>query len=65
MLGEKLLIPKLGQSGAGTNTALPSDTIDQAKSLGLDELVNPDLPALDYNELGKNSMGIGFGEGSD
>ena len=62
MLGEKLLIPNLGQSGAGTNTALPSDTIDQAKALGLDEIVNPDLPALDYNELGKNSVGIGFGE---
>ena len=63
MLGEKLLIPNLGQSGAGTTTALPSDTIDQAKALGLDEIVNPDLPALDYNELGKNSMGIGFGDG--
>ena len=63
MLGERLLIPKLGQSGAGTNTVLPSDTIDQAKALGFDEIVNPDLPALDYNELGKNSMGIGFGEG--
>ena len=62
MLGEKLLIPKLGQSGAGKNPALPSDTIDQAKALGLEEIVNPDLPALDYNELGKNSMGIGFGE---
>ncbi|WP_420640877.1 C39 family peptidase [Candidatus Leptofilum sp.] len=63
MLGEKLLIPHLGQSGAGTTTALPSDTIDKAKALGLDEIVNPDLPALDYNELGKNSVGIGFGEG--
>ncbi|WP_420629071.1 C39 family peptidase [Candidatus Leptofilum sp.] len=62
MLGEKLLIPNLGQSGAGTNPALPSDTIDQAKALSLDELVNPDLPALDYNELGKNSVGIGFAE---
>lgn len=61
MLGEKLLIPKLGQSGAGKNPALPSDTIDRAKALGLDEIVNPDLPALDYNELGKNSVGIGFG----
>ena len=63
MLGERLLIPDLGQSGAGKNPALPSDTIDQAKALGLDELVNPDLPALDYNELGKNSMGMGFGDG--
>lgn len=62
MLGEKLLIPDLGQSGAGKNAALPSDTIDQAKAIGLDEIVNPDLPALDYNELGKNSMGIGFGD---
>lgn len=65
MLGERLLIPSLGQSGAGTNPALPSDTIDQAKALGLDELVNPDLPVLDYNELGKNSLGMGFGDGAE
>ena len=65
MLGERLDIPDLGDSGATTTTALPSDTIDQAKALGFDEIVNPDLPALDYNELGKNSMGIGFGDGED
>lgn len=59
-LGETLLIPNLGQSGAHKNPALPADTADFAKAIALDDIVNPDLPAQDYNALGMNSIGIGF-----
>jgi hypothetical protein len=59
-VGQQLLIPHLGQSGAQNDPTLPSDTIDRAKALRLDDLVNPDLPAQDYNALGANSVGMGF-----
>jgi hypothetical protein len=59
---ETLLIPRLGQSGAHLNPALPSDTPGFAKAIDLDDLVDPDLAAWDYNELGRNSVGIGFDE---
>jgi hypothetical protein len=58
--GETILIPHLGQSNAQADPALPSDTIDVAKAIGLDDLVDPDLPAQDYNALGAKSVGIGF-----
>jgi hypothetical protein len=34
-----------------------------AKALDLNDLFDPDLKAWDYNELGRNSFGIGFVEG--
>lgn len=59
-LGETLLIPRLGQSGAHIDPALPHDTTDFAKSLELGMLVDPDLPAQDYNALSAKTVGIGF-----
>ena len=59
-LGETLLIPHLGQSGAYRDPALPSDTTDFAKAVALDDVVDPGLPAQDYNALGRNATGIGF-----
>jgi hypothetical protein len=59
-LGETLLIPRLGQSGAHLNPALPHDTTDFAKSLEFGMLIDPDLPAQDYNSLSAKTVGIGF-----
>lgn len=59
-LGEHLRIPRLGQDNAHLNPALPHDTTDFAKALAFDMLVNPDLPAQDYNSLTANTIGIGF-----
>jgi hypothetical protein len=49
-LGETIFIPRLGASGAQQNPALPHDTADFSKDLEF-LLVDPDQPALDYNEL--------------
>lgn len=59
-VGQKLLIPHLGQSGAYKDAGLPSDTLNVPKALSPDDLVNPDSEAMDYNSFGKNSVGIGF-----
>ncbi|MEM7115772.1 MAG: C39 family peptidase [Chloroflexota bacterium] len=60
-VGQKLLVPRLGQSNAHKNSALPSDTLLVAKELAFDDLVDPDMIAQDYNALGSKSIGIGFG----
>lgn len=59
-LGETLLIPRLGQSGAHKDPALPSDTTDFAESLESLFLIDPDLPAMDYNAYAEGTIGIGF-----
>ena len=51
ILGQTIMIPRLGESGADTTSALPSDTADFGKDLDLDDLVDPDLPAMDYDAL--------------
>ncbi len=61
-LGETLMIPRLGSSGAHENDALPSDSAEFAKAIAIDDIVDPDLPAQDYNALGAKSIGIGFAE---
>jgi hypothetical protein len=58
-LGERVRIPHLGRSGAHLDPALPQDTLNMAKALELELLVDPDLPAQDYDEVGENSIGMG------
>jgi nucleoid-associated protein YgaU len=58
-LGETLLIPRLGQSGAQNDPALPHDTADFSSAM--ESLDNPELESQDYNALvGESSKGIGF-----
>ncbi|MCP5095781.1 MAG: LysM peptidoglycan-binding domain-containing protein, partial [Chloroflexi bacterium] len=59
-VGETILIPNNGQSGADTTDALPRDTTNFSKSLSFENLIDPDMAALDYNALGANSVGMGF-----
>ena len=59
-LGETLLIPRLGQSGAHLNPVLPHDTTDFAKALEFGMLIDPDLPAMDYMTQTGSTKGIGF-----
>lgn len=61
-VGETVLIPKLGQSGAHLNPALPSDTLSGVKAIDLDELVDPDETSLDYNALWDDSINLGYVE---
>ena len=58
-VGQRLLIPRLGQSGAQNDPALPHDTADF--SAALESMDNPEQEAQDYNALvGESSKGIGF-----
>lgn len=58
---ERLRIPRLGQSGAHLDPALPRDTLDLSKALELEMLFDPDEPAQDYNSLvGPSTFGVGF-----
>jgi hypothetical protein len=61
-VGETIRVPHLGQSGAHLTPALPSHTAGLGKSLDFDDLIDPDLAAWDYNELGRNTVGMGFVE---
>ncbi len=61
-LGDRLMIPRLGNDKAHLNPALPSDTADFAKALSFDDLVDPDEKPFDYNEFGKATIGMGFDE---
>jgi len=61
-LGDRLMIPRLGQEKAHLNPALPSDTADFAKALSFEDLVDPDETPFDYNEFGKATVGMGFDE---
>lgn len=57
--GEKLKIPNLGQSGAGSDSALPQNTIDKAKAFDpFTDIVDPDSPAQDYSALVGNTAGL-------
>lgn len=59
-LGETILIPRLGASGAHLSPVLPHDTADFSKDLEF-LLVDPDQAPLDYNEIaGQSSIGIGY-----
>lgn len=59
-VGETLMIPHLGNSGAHKDPALPSDTIMKPRSLAIEGFADPNLQALDYDALGSKSVGIGF-----
>lgn len=59
-VGETILIPHMGQSGAETTDTLPRDTTNFSKSLAFEDLLDPDSPAQDYNTLGSKSVGMGF-----
>jgi uncharacterized protein YvpB len=61
-VGETILIPDLGQSGAHLNPALPSDTLSEVKSLDLDDLVDPEQSPMDYNALWDDSIYLGYVE---
>ena len=61
-LGDRLMIPRLGQDKAHLNPALPSDTADFGKALSFDDLVDPDETPFDYNAFGKATIGMGFDE---
>jgi hypothetical protein len=61
-IGQTLLIPQLGQSGAQTDPALPSNSADFGKAIELADLVDPDLPANDYNMVWDDSIELAFGE---
>ncbi len=61
-VGDRLMIPRLGQDQAHLNRALPSDTANYAKAFDLDDLVDPDEPSFDYNEFAKATIGMGFDE---
>jgi len=57
--GEKLKIPNLGQSGAGSDSTLPQNTIDKAKAFDpFTDIVDPDSPAQDYTALVGNTAGL-------
>lgn len=59
-VGQRIMIPRLGDSGAQNDPALPSDTADFSKDI--DMLVDPDQEPLDYEALiGDTSMGLGLG----
>ncbi len=59
-VGETVLIPRLGNSGAHLNPALPHDTTDPSKDINFGALIDPGLEALNYDELaGGASQGIG------
>jgi hypothetical protein len=60
--GQMLLIPHLGTTGAHTDPALPSDTEGFGKDIDLENLVDPDLPAEDYNDFADGFNGMGFEE---
>lgn len=59
-LGEELLIPLVGDSGAHTDPALPSDTIVSVGDLSSGDQENPDVPAFDYAALAEETVGMGF-----
>lgn len=59
-LGETLFIPRMGDSGAQEDPALPHDNTDFAKGLESLLLIDPELPAMDYNALAESTIGIGF-----
>lgn len=59
-IGQTIVIPKAGTTG--NQSALPQDTADFGKDLDLDDLVDPDLPAEDYNSFADAFMGIGSAE---
>lgn len=61
-VGEKVLIPNLGQSGAHLNPALPSDEITFSKSIDLDNLVDPDETAVSYDDLWDDTVNLGYVE---
>ena len=58
-LGETILIPHRGQSGAYMDPALPHDTADFSSAL--ESMDTPEQEPQDYNNLvGESSKGIGF-----
>lgn len=61
-VGETVLIPDLGQSGAHLDPTLPKDTVNFAKALNLDDLVDPDQTPMDYNDLWDDSINLGYVE---
>lgn len=64
---ELLLIPRVGQSGAHLNDALPHDTLASPGTLSATGPggENPNAPAKDYNSLGSATFGIGFAGDDD
>ncbi len=64
-VGETLLIPQVGQSGAHLNEALPHDNLATPGTLSAEAPVgpNPNLAAIEYNALGSGTFGIGFEDG--
>ena len=63
-VGETLKIPHMGESNAHKDPALPSDTIAKPRSRVIEGFADPRRAALDYDALGRGSVGIGF-EGDD
>ncbi len=60
-VGETVLIPRLGSSGAHLSPALPHDTTDPSKDIDFGALIDPGLEALNYDEIaGAASQGIGL-----
>lgn len=59
-LGETLLIPHLGTTGAHKNPALPADNLPMPKAAVLDETAAQNQPALDYNAVAAQFAGVGF-----
>ncbi|MFL7837831.1 MAG: C39 family peptidase [Candidatus Promineifilaceae bacterium] len=58
-LGETILIPRLGQSEAHKDPALPHDTADFSGAL--ESIDSPEQESQDYNKLvGGSSKGIGY-----
>ena len=60
-VGQKLAVPLLGDDEAHKNPDLPANTVS-FDIVGPDADFNPSQEAIDYNELGKNTAGIGFVE---
>ncbi len=61
-VGETVLIPNVGESGAHLSPALPKNTVDFAKAIDLDNLVDPDEVPLDYDALWDDSINLGHVE---
>ncbi len=61
-VGQLLLIPQRGQSGAHLDDELPHDNLATPGTLSAAGPVgeNPDEPARDYNALGAATFGMGF-----
>ena len=57
-LGVTIRIPRMGDAGTYNNPVLPKD--DAGYEKGVDEWVEADMAAEDYNDIGPSTFGVGY-----